>query len=236
MPDFAHFIFVDFENVQDVDLALARDKAVHVTLLIGAKQTKVPTRLAMQFREFAAQVHPVEVGGSGRNALDLTLALYLGREIERHPTGQFTIVSRDKDFDPMIAHLHGTGTSVARVATFAAAPAFAPATKAVRPRLARAAAPKPAARSAAPTLPAQPEAKPAPSSPDPALERRRQSAIEHLSKPDNRNRPRTRRSLLAHLTTTLHGSKQDVANLLNHLQQTQVLSIGPDDRVTYTHR
>lgn len=162
MPDFTHFIFVDFENVQDVDLTLAKDKTVHVTLLIGAKQTKVPTKLATQLHSFAAQVAPIEVGGSGRNALDLTLAMYLGREIERHPQASFVIVSRDQDFDPMIAHLRGAGAHVERVSAFASVPALAPARKSARPaKAARTPAPRTPAR-LAPVAAARPAATPPP--------------------------------------------------------------------------
>lgn len=163
MPDFTHFIFVDFENVQDVDLTLAKDKSVHVTLLIGAKQTKVPTKLATQLHTFAAQVAPIEVGGSGRNALDLTLAMYLGREIERHPQANFVIVSRDQDFDPMIAHLKAAGARVERVPSFAAVSAFVSGRKAVRPvRAARTPAPRSHARPAPPAAAAKPAALPLP--------------------------------------------------------------------------
>jgi len=223
------FVFVDFENVQDVDLTLAQDKPVHVTLLIGAKQTKLPTKLSLQLNTFAAQVRPVEVGGSGRNALDLTLAMYLGREIERHPQASFTIVSRDQDFDPMIAHLNSTGVRVERVPSFVAVSAFSPARKHTRaPRIARASAAKPIGRPA-PVAPAPRSTVPAHAS----LERRWESVSERLSQPENRNRPRTRERLLAYLETSAGGSKQDAANLLNRLQQAQVLTIGSDNRVQY---
>jgi len=42
----------------------------------------------------------VEVGVSGRNALDLTLSFYLGQAVLRAPKALFCIVSRDKDFEP----------------------------------------------------------------------------------------------------------------------------------------
>lgn len=224
MPDFTHYLFVDFENVQDVDLALVRGQPVHVTLLIGAKQTKMPMKLATQLHTFAAQVRPLEVGGSGRNALDLTLALYLGREIERHPTAHFVVISRDKDFDPMIAHLRASNCQVQRCPSFGDASCFTPPT-AKKPRLKKAPPPIPAPTPA--PVPARAVTD------ESALERRRQSVIEHLGNPTNRNRPRTRRSLVAWVQTSLHGSKQDVASLLNYLQQKKVLTIDANDRVQY---
>jgi hypothetical protein len=121
-----YFVFVDFENVQKVDLALIEGKPVHVTLLIGKNQTKVATSLFAQVSRLPGQVLVVEVGGSGRNALDLTLAYYLGRAIEQIPEANYAIVSKDKDFDPMIAHLGTNGIQIVRKDSFATLPFLQP--------------------------------------------------------------------------------------------------------------
>ena len=118
----AHFVFVDFENVQEVDLGLVEGKPAHVTLVIGKNQKKIDLSLVQQIRRLAAQVELVEVGASGRNALDLTLAYYLGQAVLRDPSARFCIVSGDKDFEPMIAHLTGQGVKVVRCDHFAGLP------------------------------------------------------------------------------------------------------------------
>jgi hypothetical protein len=118
----AHFVFVDFENVHEVDLGLVEGKPVQVTLLIGKNQKKIDLALVQQIRRRAAQVDLVEVGASGRNALDLTLAYYLGQAVLRDPSARFCIVSGDKDFEPMMAHLSGQGIKVVRCDSFAALP------------------------------------------------------------------------------------------------------------------
>lgn len=241
MPDFTHFIFVDFENVQDVDLTLARGKPVHVTLLIGAKQTKVPTKLATQLHTFASQVAPIEVGGSGRNALDLTLALYLGREIERHPQASFAIVSRDQDFDPMIAHLKSAGASVARVSGFAAVPCFTtrPSSGNLPPRKSRSRRnPGPAA----PAVTPKPTATPLPlrigMDAIPDLARRQNAIFARLSNPTNKNRPTTQKALAAHLRAALgnNAAEADLAATMAQLAERRVLSIDAQKRVVYAHR
>lgn len=119
---FVHFVFVDFENVPGVDLGGLRGQSIHVTLLVGKNQTKIDLQLVEQIKEFTEQVDIVKVGASGRNALDLTLAYYLGRAIERAPESHFAIVSKDKDFAPMIAHLTSHAVKVARYDGFAALP------------------------------------------------------------------------------------------------------------------
>ena len=121
-----YFVFVDFENVQKVDLTLIEGKPVHVTLLIGKNQTWLDLALVQQIRRLAAQVELLEVGASGHNALDLTLAYYLGRAVEQIPEATYAIVSKDKDFDPMIGHLVAKGINVVRKDSFAALPFLQP--------------------------------------------------------------------------------------------------------------
>lgn len=128
MASSAHLnrVFVDFENVPTVDLGLVADKPVEVTLLIGEKQRRLELALVRQIHAQAAKVLLIEVGASGRNALDLVLAWHLGKSAERHPGDAFFVVSRDKDFDPLLAHLRAAGLTVARVDSFAALPFLAP--------------------------------------------------------------------------------------------------------------
>ena len=127
---FTHFVFVDFENVPNVDLALVSGKPVHVTLLIGKNQTKLGIGLVQQIRRLAAQVELLEVGASGHNALDLTLAYYLGQAVQRAPNAQFCVVSKDKDFEPLLGHLCGNNVKVGRYESFEALPFHPPAKKA----------------------------------------------------------------------------------------------------------
>jgi len=118
---FSEFVFVDFENVGEVDLSWIEGNPVHATLLIGRHQNKIALPLVTQIHRLAGQVDLVEVDASGRNALDLTLAAYLGMAIERSPEAKFTIISKDKDFDAMIRHLSASGVTVSRHESLASA-------------------------------------------------------------------------------------------------------------------
>ena len=122
---FEHFVFVDFENVQDVNLGLIAKQPAHVTLLIGKNQKNLSLVLVQQIRRQPDQVDLVEVGATGRNALDLTLAYYLGQSVQSSPGAGFYIVSKDKDFDPLIGHLHARHVKVVRVVSFDALPFLA---------------------------------------------------------------------------------------------------------------
>lgn len=115
---FTRYVFVDFENVPSVDLGVIEGQPVHVTLLIGKHQGRFDLPFVQQAMRHAAQVELIPVGVSGRNALDLVLAAYLGRASQEHKEADFVVVSKDKDFDPLIAHLRANGTRVARQPDF----------------------------------------------------------------------------------------------------------------------
>jgi hypothetical protein len=213
-PAIAHFVFVDFENVTEVDLSAIRGRPVQVTLLIGKNQRKIDLDLVEQIQEFAAQVKLVKVGATGRNALDLTLAAYLGRAVERAPTAHFAIVSKDADFDAMIAHLVGHKFTVARYDSFTALPflhhrKFTAPTKAV------------VAKSAPPIK------KPA--------EDRSTKVVARLKNPASPNRPGSQSALLAHLKTALgkQATEAKVKELFDQLRAERVLTIDGADNVIY---
>jgi len=210
-----HFIFVDFENVPNVDLDALSGRPVHVTFSIGKNQRKIDLDLALQLRTFANQVTPVQVGASGRNALDLTLACYLGRAIEQHPGADFAIVSQDRDFDAMIVHLNASGIKIGRYDSFADIP-LSGSSKAAAP------SPRPLT-STKMTVPKR--------SADSSSTR----VMERLRNPANQSRPGDEAALRAYLRTGLGKSASDalVENLMAALRKEQVLSIDGHGKVTY---
>lgn len=205
----AHRVFVDYENVPKVDLELVAGRDVHVTLLIGNKQTRLPTALSMQLHRHAGQVQPIEVGASGRNALDLTLAFYLGQAVQQWPTALFHIVSRDRDFEPMIAHLIAKGIKVGRSEAFH-----------LLPFLARS---RPVAAKGATTGPGGART---------SGDDRRERVVERLRNPANRNRPASRKALLAHLRAASL-SDAEAAACVARLERQGILAIDPHNKVVW---
>ena len=124
-------VFVDFENVHQVDFSLIRSKTVTLTLLIGARQIKVDTDLVEQLMTHASSVQLVRLTTQGKNALDFTLSYYLGCAVTADPTAYFHIVSKDKGFDPLVEHLRSRHINARRHNDFStltfSAPAKAPA-------------------------------------------------------------------------------------------------------------
>jgi hypothetical protein len=116
--DPGHHVFVDFENIQAIDLGAIGERSVEVTLLLGKTQKRLEIGLVQQIRQHATQVRLVEMNAAGRNALDLALAYHLGVAAGNDPAGSFHIISKDKDFDPLIAHLRAANLKISRHDTF----------------------------------------------------------------------------------------------------------------------
>jgi hypothetical protein len=114
------FVFVDFENVQKLDLDLLAGKTVAVELIVGEQDTKLHVDMVEQLRKYP-DVEIVKAGKSGRNALDFVLAYRVGVVSSANKDGFFHIVSRDTGFDALIRHLRKKEILARRDETFAKA-------------------------------------------------------------------------------------------------------------------
>jgi hypothetical protein len=119
-----NYIFVDFENVQELDLDLIAGKAVKVFLIVGQRQKTMLSRLSRQIHKYHNQVEWIESDGAGRNALDLVLAYHVGAQAKADPQGYFHILAKDKDYDALIKHLRANHILASRDEAFAKIPAL----------------------------------------------------------------------------------------------------------------
>lgn len=215
VPAFTHFVFVDFENVPSVNLGLVSGKRAHVTLLIGKNQTKVDVDMAEQIQRHPSQVRLIKVGASGRNALDLTLAFHLGQAAQRIPNAHYIIVSKDKDFVPLVAHLTALGIKVTRQDTFSI-----PGTPAAKKKTAATPAPPPPPRSHSPVA----------SRPDRATK-----VVAQLKNHASRNRPSTLTRLRSKIKTDLGPDFTEAksVSIIDRLRDDGTLAINEKGKVTY---
>ena len=107
-------LIVDFENVQQVDLARL-DEGTNIIIFVGASQKTVPIELVTSAQKLGARVEWQKVEGNGRNALDFHIACHLGRVIERSPQLHCIVLSKDKGFDPLLRQLNKTGLKCQRI-------------------------------------------------------------------------------------------------------------------------
>lgn len=213
------YVFVDFENVHEVALEVFRGEPRSLTLLLGPRQTKLDAALVEKLLEHAASVQLVRLASSGKNALDFTLAYYVGRAAAADPTGHFHIISKDTGFDPLIEHLRSRHVNARRHDDFTTLPGTVPAK------------PAPASTPSSPTKP-KPSSKP--KTPPPVADDPAARVLEHLRKHPT-SLPRRKKTLVSHLVA-LSGRKStdaEVLELIESLRQAGHLAIDAKDGVTY---
>ena len=101
-------LFVDFENVQKIDLAQV-PVDVRVRVFYGVTQKRIPEELVVQAQPLGTRLEWLKIAGHGPNALDFHIAFYLGQELTQSPSSDCAILSRDTGFDPLIRHLLARG-------------------------------------------------------------------------------------------------------------------------------
>ena len=100
-----NYVLIDFENVHPKNLELLTKHPFKVFVFVGASQTKVPFDLADSMQLLGNDAKYIKISGNGQNALDFHIAYYVGELAGKDPDAQFHIISKDKGFDPLIAHL-----------------------------------------------------------------------------------------------------------------------------------
>ena len=219
LPAPVNHVFVDFENVHKIDLAVIGSKAVSFTLLVGPRQTKLDVSLVEKLFEHAVSVELVRLTSTGKNALDFTLAYYVGRAVAADPTGFFHIVSGDTGYDPLIKHLRSRHISAERHNSFDTLPFAGPAKPATLASLTAAAKPKPQLK---------------PKSQFTTMDEWETRVLEHFRKP-SATRPRTQKTLVRFLVAYLGHkiTEAEAESLVEHLSQGGHLAIGEKDTIAY---
>jgi hypothetical protein len=142
---------------------------VKVALFFGAAQKSVPREFMEAALKLRERFEHINAAGQGKNALDFHIAYYLGEYLTREPRTECIILSRDKDFAPLVKHLVLRGFAVRTANTLRDAFPARPAPE-TRRQL-------PAQRSAA----------------------AQEDALQWLAGSTRNRRPRTRKALAAHL-------------------------------------
>jgi hypothetical protein len=228
LPPPINHVFVDFENVHEIDLAVIGQKAVSFILLIGARQTKIDTDLVEKLLQHASSVQLVRLTSSGRNALDFTLAYYVGRAVAADPSGIFHIISKDTGYDALVTHLRSRHIQAFRHGDFAS--------------LLFSSGPKPAAPAPANSNPppalskpaATPKLAKAPKTVPSVLDERARHVLDHLCE-HTKSRPSREKTLIRHVLA-LFGNKiaePEARSVIETLRQASFIAINEKGGVTY---
>ena len=121
-----HYVLVDHENVQPTDIGLLDRVDVRVFVFVGAQQGKLSSDLAIRMHALGERAKYVRASAVGANALDFHIAFYIGQLATRDARGFFHVISKDKGYDPLLAHLREQGISSARSDAIKAMSLFKP--------------------------------------------------------------------------------------------------------------
>jgi hypothetical protein len=117
MSIFEEYLYIDYENVQDVNIDGIKNN-VKVMIIVGKDQIKVPIELVQKTQPFGDAVEWIRVDGKGRNALDFFIAFFLGKDVAADRGKSFIIYSKDTGYDPLINHLKKSGIKAKRIVSF----------------------------------------------------------------------------------------------------------------------
>ena len=101
----SNYVLIDFENVQPKNLELLAEHPLKVYVFVGETQAKIPFDLADSMQLLGNNARYVKITGTGQNALDFHIAYYIGQLAAKEPDASFSIISKDKGFDPLVRHL-----------------------------------------------------------------------------------------------------------------------------------
>jgi hypothetical protein len=112
-----NYVLVDFENVQPDSLGALADGSFKVKVFVGAAQAKgrISFELSHSMQLLGSNAEYVRIARSGPNAVDMHIAYYIGRLLEKEPNAIIHIISKDSDFDPLIEYLRAKGSACKRV-------------------------------------------------------------------------------------------------------------------------
>lgn len=109
------FILVDYENVPEIDLSVLSGEDTRALVFVGVKQPALRTDLVLKIQGMGIRGEFVKCTGVCKNALDHILAFRLGQLTRDYPDAEFLIVSGDKGFDVLVAHMKSEKVSAKRI-------------------------------------------------------------------------------------------------------------------------
>lgn len=107
-------ILVDWENVQPELLPALNLEGTRVLVFIGPHQNKLPFATVQAVQKLGARAQYVQVSMQGNDALDMHIAFYMGQLTAEFGDVYFHVISKDRDYDSLLAHLRTLKVGAAR--------------------------------------------------------------------------------------------------------------------------
>jgi len=226
-------VLIDFENVQPKALTRLVPGTTRIKVFLGQHQSKIMLELVKALQPFGSDAEYIQIQGSGPDAVDFHIAFYIGQLAAAEPKTTFTIVSKDRGFDPLIRHLALRGIECRRTPEL---PALGVAATVLPKQAAPAAAPKvKASKQPVPVKPSPPVATTkvtAKKAAAPTARARAKAVAERLKKA---SKPATLAGLRSSIKSWFNPAPDDktIDAVLQSLQDSKKLSI-VGEKVSYS--
>ena len=111
-------LIINNDNSQELPLSVM-DRFQQVMLVVGKGQNNLPIEIVSQLllaqAQHKVQIELMAITNTSKPVFDLHFAMQLGRLLEPNPDRQFTILSSDTSFDPLIITCKEQGMKINRV-------------------------------------------------------------------------------------------------------------------------
>ena len=100
-------LFVDYENVQNIDLDFIKKENLETIVFVGKSQMKIPFEIVKKAQQLGKLITWHQIEGQGSNALDFHIAFLLGHltATDTGKAAEYIILSKDKGFDPLLRYV-----------------------------------------------------------------------------------------------------------------------------------
>lgn len=117
--NYEKFIFVDFENINNLDIEQLDRNKHKLFMLVASAQNRLPFDIVKQAHDFTDSLEWIKVEGSSKNDLDMHFSFLLG---ECHRTAdkniEFLIFSKDKDHSAKVNFIKSQGRKCRKLRKF----------------------------------------------------------------------------------------------------------------------
>ncbi len=108
--------FIDFENTNTIGNIVPKEND-RIFLFIGAMQKQLNVLFVKELTDMPCKVELIAVQGQSPNNVDFHLSCYLGLHHGTTPKNiNFIVVSNDKGYNNLIAHLNSQGRNCTKIA------------------------------------------------------------------------------------------------------------------------
>lgn len=107
-------VFVDLENVKEVEMSMLGRKNFIVHLFLGPMNKKLDVEVVERLLDYSQAVKMIRSPKAGKDALDFVLAYHLGQAVLTDPKAYFHLLTRDEGFDSLVELLKARHVKVKR--------------------------------------------------------------------------------------------------------------------------